>query len=627
MEVTDLVLEVRNPSKIRVGQIMPHYWVDVTLNPVFNGVGIWSVTLPNEHPLVAVLKTPGSGIVATGPEWVVSGPMVEAIENASPADAFGTWTFSGYTDEIVLDDPLAFPDPTVADIASQPDGYDTRTGNSETLCHAYVNANIGPGAPTARRNPSLVMGVDGGRGGVRTYSAAFEKLIEVLQHLTCICGLGFRVYQVNDNIVYENYAIVDRTDQIRLDFDNGTLDSTEFGYSSPKATHAVIASVDEEGNRLFHGYSNATSEASSTEWGRRIERFIERKSAQDTAELNQIGNELMVNEGVTITSLKVTPSDQSSMRFGLDWYLGDRVSVTVGTQVVEVVVTEAVITANSGGVSVAVRIGDANGFDFESAIHSRVSKLEQRVSVQERESTPVAVLERIATLETEVDALQVPYTYRQTVYFTSSGTFTKASYPWLRAMRVRVVGGGGGGAGAGAAAANQHAAGSGGGGGGYAESFITNISGLASSVPVTVGAGGAGGVGNNDGSAGGASSFGSLVVAEGGDFGETSGSTGLAIAPRGGAGGMGTTGDLKLRGGPGGSASGYATLGSGGHGGNSQLGGGAEGSYTSAGSSGVAGGVGGNYGGGGGGAMTTAGGSARNGGAGGPGVVIVELYS
>lgn len=399
MEVTDLVLEVRNPSKIRVGQIMSHYWVDVTLNPVFNGVGIWSVTLPNEHPLVAVLKTPGSGIVATGPSWVVSGPMVEAVENSSPADVFGTWTFSGYTDEIVLDDPLAFPNPADPDVADQPDGFDTRTGAAETLCHAYVNANIGPGAPAARRNSSLVMGTNGARGGTVTYSAAFEKLIEVVQHLSTVAGLGFRVYQVDDNIVYENYAIIDRTDQIRLDFDNGTLDSTEFGYSSPKATHAVIASVDEDGNRLFHGYSNATSVASSTEWGRRIERFIERKSAQDTTELDQIGNELMVNEGVTITSLKVTPSDQSSMRFGLDWYLGDRVSVTVGTQVVEVVVTEAVVTANSGGVSVAVRIGDPDGFDFESAIHNRVSKLEQRLSVQERESATTAVLERVATLE------------------------------------------------------------------------------------------------------------------------------------------------------------------------------------------------------------------------------------
>jgi hypothetical protein len=233
----------------------------------------------------------------------------------------------------------------------------------------------------------------------------------------------------------------------------------------------------------------------------------------------------------------------------------------------------------------------------------------------------------VADVAGDVAVLQTGYRYVQTIVYEASGTFTKASYPWLRAIRARVVGGGGGGAGAAAAASGAHASGSGGGGGGYAERFITNIAGLASSVPVTVGAGGAGGVGNADGSTGGTSSFGTHAVAEGGDFGETSGSTALAIAPRGGLGGAGTTGDILFFGGPGGAAGGNATLGAGGHGGNSHLGGGGDGSYTGAGSSGVTGSPGRKYGGGGGGAMTTQGGSARNGGAGAAGVVLLDLFA
>jgi hypothetical protein len=129
------------------------------------------------------------------------------------------------------------------------------------------------------------------------------------------------------------------------------------------------------------------------------------------------------------------------------------------------------------------------------------------------------------------------YQYRETVYFTSSGTFVKADYPWLRAIRVRCVGGGGGGT----TDVNISAGGSGGGGG--AESFITDIAGLAASVTVTRGAGGAGrttaGVGNN----GTASSFGALVAANGGE-----------AAPDGsapGQGGAGTAGNLLVSGGPG----------------------------------------------------------------------------
>jgi hypothetical protein len=40
------------------------------------------------------------------------------------------------------------------------------------------------------------------------------------------------------------------------------------------------------------------------------------------------------------------------------------------------------------------------------------------------------------------------YRYVQSIYYTSNGTFVKATYPWLRAVRVRVQGAGGGGGGA-----------------------------------------------------------------------------------------------------------------------------------------------------------------------------------
>ena len=90
------------------------------------------------------------------------------------------------------------------------------------------------------------------------------------------------------------------------------------------------------------------------------------------------------------------------------------------------------------------------------------------------------------------------YRYVQTVYFTSSGSFTKASYPWLRAMRVKVQGAGGGGGSAartsGSFGQNHGAAGA---AGGYAERFITDIAGLSASETVTVGAGGTAGANPN----------------------------------------------------------------------------------------------------------------------------------
>jgi hypothetical protein len=145
------------------------------------------------------------------------------------------------------------------------------------------------------------------------------------------------------------------------------------------------------------------------------------------------------------------------------------------------------------------------------------------------------------------------YRYLNTVYYTSSGTFSKASYPGLRAIRVKVVAGGGSGGGAGTTTAGQVSGSGGGGGGAYAESFITDIAGLASSITVTVGAGATGVTGNVSGNTGGSSSFGTAVVCAGG----TGGVNGGSRVPSdqfgdGGSGGDASAGDFRISGSGGG---------------------------------------------------------------------------
>jgi hypothetical protein len=196
-----------------------------------------------------------------------------------------------------------------------------------------------------------------------------------------------------------------------------------------------------------------------------------------------------------------------------------------------------------------------------------------------------------------------PLGLRQVVVFTASGTFTKATYPWLKYVRVKVVGGGGGGGGT---AASGGSAAAGGGGGGYAE-VIKAVASLGANETVTRGAGGAGGAaGDNDGSAGGTSSFGAHASATGGGGGGRA-----SLWYNAGTAGAGTAGDILLPGGTGRIAPSLHT----GIGGNAGGGMGNGGNATQA---------GGNYGGGGGGATTVA--AATAGGAGANGVIVVELY-
>jgi hypothetical protein len=225
--------------------------------------------------------------------------------------------------------------------------------------------------------------------------------------------------------------------------------------------------------------------------------------------------------------------------------------------------------------------------------------------------------------------LSAGYQFHSTLYYTSNATFTKATYPWLRAIRVKCQGGGGGGAGAASTGVGQVSGGGSGGGSGYAERFITNISGLSASITVTVGAGGtAGSTSGGAGGTGGNSEFDGTIGGGG------SGGSGMFSAQ--------VPADVFGNGGTNGSAGGtfdFFVNGSGGgafiapstirvyvaHSGASHLGGGLAGlveSTSGAGTNAT------NYGSGGRSARNVSSdATGRLGGTGAPGIVIVELYA
>lgn len=230
-------------------------------------------------------------------------------------------------------------------------------------------------------------------------------------------------------------------------------------------------------------------------------------------------------------------------------------------------------------------------------------------------------------MESDLDDFRTgAYRYLDTLYYTSSGTFTKATYPDLRGIRVTCLGGGGGGAGAAITAATTTSIGTGGNGGHYSESFITDITGLESSVTVTVGNGGLGASGAVDGNAGGSSSFGAYVIAGGGTGGNARAATAPPYITGPNTNAFTGTGELTIRGGVSSSSFAISTgFGNATGGGSSIFGFGQPDQIittgTFDGTDELEHGVGG-----GGAANGISQASARLGGDAGPGVVIVELY-
>lgn len=220
------------------------------------------------------------------------------------------------------------------------------------------------------------------------------------------------------------------------------------------------------------------------------------------------------------------------------------------------------------------------------------------------------------------------YRYGGRVQYTASDSFTKASYPGLRAISVRVQGGGGGSGGCAATGSSQFSLGGSGGGGGYAERFITDIAGLAASETVTVGAGGTAGTsGPGDGGTGGSSiAFG--ITCNGG----TGGGAGSAVSAitgvpgtSGSGGGVSGTVDQASNGGDG--IQGFALdqqriyVGAGGGSRMAELK-----SRSIVGGGGAPGGGGQKYGGGAYGPCNSQSLAARAGAAGGSGIVVVDLF-
>jgi hypothetical protein len=393
MRVDELIIEVRDPNFARIGQIRPRDLVGSKFLLRHNNVGSWEITLPYNHPLGELLRLPGYGIVVTGPnnEVILSGPTLAAKLEQTQDNFDGNWLITGADDSLLLAERLAFPTPATDDLTAQTSAYDIRSGVAETVLKGYVNANLGPAAPAARRVPNLVLEPNLGRGASVLGRARFNEVQQLLFNLAQTGELGYRIVQKGSNLEFQVYVPQDLSGLIRLDLQNQRLSRAEYVYSSAKLTRAIVAGKGEAENRILTEVSNTESLAAETLWGRRIEKFRDARYVEELAGLEQRGLEALVDEGKTINEFSVTPSDDISMRFGIDWNLGDKVTVVTHDLEGVAVVTEIGISIDADGVRIGATIGTPVGVDFQSRLIAKTDKIDQRVNELERSVTGYGV--------------------------------------------------------------------------------------------------------------------------------------------------------------------------------------------------------------------------------------------
>lgn len=390
MQVTDLIIEVRNAAMQRVGQILPQDLVGFTAVLRKNNVGNWSIPLPAGHVMADALRSPGAGIIVTGPSGVIlSGPTTSAKLSQTQEDPKGTWEITGVDDSIILAERLAYPTPTVSDVAAQTKEYDARTGVASTVMHAYVSANIGATATVARKIANLTAAADPGLGSSVSASARFDQLGELLAGIAAIDGLVFDVRQSGTNLEFLVFAPTDRSATVRMDIDNNRLTQASYVYRAPVMTRSIVGGQGEGTQRIFQEVTNTDSLAAETSWGRRIEVFKDQRNAVQDAELTQAGLEELVVKGRTIEGVSVSPTDDLTMAYGTDWGLGDKVSIVVGSTTVTRTVTEVGLLISEDGVRIGATVGEPAAEESFGSVQNATIDNSARISYLERNEPSV----------------------------------------------------------------------------------------------------------------------------------------------------------------------------------------------------------------------------------------------
>ncbi|WP_216588598.1 siphovirus ReqiPepy6 Gp37-like family protein [Streptomyces brasiliscabiei] len=361
-------------------------WLSLDATAKFNEPSSGSVDLV-AHPYVMAQLQPGNRLVVIrdGAVWM-AGPM-EIPQDFSwgiggegePPPGKVTVNFSD--DLAMVAGYLTWPDP--ADTwAGQPDtAYQLTSTNAETILRTLVNLNCGPGAIAARRVPHLALGSVAGVGTTVSVQTRLERLLDVCRRVAIDGGgLGFRTRQSSSQILFEVYEPADLTATARFSEGLGNLRAVTYKRSAPTVTHALVVASEQAFPRTY--LEVADTGAASTWW--RVEQLVDSSAEDNThGDLTQEGTAALA-EGAAPVELATVTVDTEDLRAGVDYGLGDRVTVALpqGVEVADIVRSIHLHAEPGSGEQVTSLIGSPDA-TTDPAMVRLVRELGRRLGRQE----------------------------------------------------------------------------------------------------------------------------------------------------------------------------------------------------------------------------------------------------
>ncbi|WP_431729961.1 Gp37-like protein [Verrucosispora sp. TAA-831] len=334
MSATRLDTEVTITDRHCVPVTNPIKYVEVDAEVRFNEIVAGSFVAPMYPELTEALVPRNRVVVRDQGAVFKSGPIegLDILRTATGPDAAGKWVVDFGDDGAHLANRITYPDPAVHATEQTVDSQWTGTGPAGTLMLALVNVNGGPGALSYRRVPQLLIGDGAGLGSTLTYASRFVDLYDELRALAVLGGgglpggeLGFRVRQINRDLIAEVYAPRDRTGYARFSFSTGTLRQLQVTTQAPTCTAAIVAGAGRGTDRSI--VERVDVDAVNTWW--RSEEFVDAQNESDPEQLEHAGDEALDGgrEQLTVATETV---DTKQVVYGDAYALGDLALVLPG---------------------------------------------------------------------------------------------------------------------------------------------------------------------------------------------------------------------------------------------------------------------------------------------------------
>jgi hypothetical protein len=237
----------------RTGRIDKISEFDATL--IFNDVGPWTLRIPERledpdtgqwtpNPAVALLLAPQAGVMLYWKDTVVvSGPVTGYKWGWDASGA--VFEFRGYDDNRILDNTVIQQSPTTAAPDGQghwPKAFDSIRGPAEDVILHYIDANVGPSAITARKQPNLTVAASSHRGATIQANGRNQNLLAACQSWANqsptapgVPKLGFRIRAQDGAATAEVYMPQDKRSLVRFSPKFGNVASFGIESSAPDA--------------------------------------------------------------------------------------------------------------------------------------------------------------------------------------------------------------------------------------------------------------------------------------------------------------------------------------------------------------------------------------------------------